>query len=761
VFNTVFRFLFKYQPLVFEQGKFVLGASRGMWLAAAAAALAGLWVLWTYRRLGAVSARDRAVVLSLRVALLAIALFALLRPTLQLKLAVPQQNFVGILLDDSRSMQIADQQNRPRSEFVKDQFGKVDGPLLAELGKRFQLRVFRFSSRGERLQSAGDLAFDGTSSRYGDALDRARDELSGLPVAGLVLVGDGADNSSATLDEAISNLKNQAMPVFSVGVGRDRLTRDVQVTRAETPRRALKGAHLIVDVVVTQTGYAGEKVPLIVEDAGRIVNQQEVTLPRDGDSETVHVRFPASEAGARLFKFRVPVQPGEEVAENNQRDALIEVSDRSERILYLEGEPRPEMKFIKYATDEDKNLALVVLQRTAQDKYYRIGVETGEELQNGLPTSRAELFGYRAIILGSAEASAFTLEQQRMLADFVDVRGGGLLALGGRLSFGEGGWTGTPLAAALPVVIAAPGVKRAAEEVDELIVKPTPAGVNHPATQITEREEDVAAKWRDLPPLTSVNPIYESKPGATTLLTGLDAKGRQEIVLAYQRYGRGKSLVFTPQDSWMWRMHAKMPVTDTTHHTFWQRLLRWLVDGVPDKVMVSAAPDKVQRGEPVTLTAEVVDPEYKGIDNARIVAHVTSPSGRTEDVPMEWAVKRDGEYAGRFTPDEDGLFRIRVGGTQDAKDVGTGETVLRVAPSDAEYFDAAMRAPLLQRLSQETGGRFFRADDASGLVEAITYSGRGVTVIDERDLWDMPIILLLALGLMGGEWAYRRSRGLA
>jgi hypothetical protein len=177
--------------------------------------------------------------------------------------------------------------------------------------------------------------------------------------------------------------------------------------------------------------------------------------------------------------------------------------------------------------------------------------------------------------------------------------------------------------------------------------------------------------------------------------------------------------------------------------------------------MVTATPDRVQKGEPVTLTADVVDPDYKGINNGRITAHVTAPSGKTEDVPMEWSVKRDGEYAARFTPSEDGLYRIRVGGTSDAKDVGTGDMAMRVAPSDAEYFDAAMRAPLLSRLSEETGGKFFRADDTSDLVEAITYSGRGVTVVDERELWDMPILLLLALALMAGEWGYRRSRGLA
>jgi uncharacterized membrane protein len=574
-------------------------------------------------------------------------------------------------------------------------------------------------------------------------------------------VSDGADNSQATLDESIAGLKAQAMPAFTVGVGRDRLTHDIQVTRAETPRRVLKGSNLIVDVVVEQTGFAGAKVPLIVEDAGRIISQQEITLPPDGESATIHVRFLAKETGARVFRFRIPVQGNEEVTQNNQRDSLIEVYDRTEKVLYLEGEPRPEMKFIKQATNLDGNLRVVVLQRTAADKYYRLGTDGPEELQNGFPTTREELFGYRAIILGSAEASAFTPVQQRMLSDFIDVRGGGLLALGGFASFGEGGWTGTPLAQALPVVIEASPVRQVSQNFTELIVKPTHAGLSHPATQITDREQDLETKWRGLPPLTSVNPIREVKPGATALLTGLDGRNREQVVLAYQRYGRGKSIAFTVQDSWLWRMDQRMPVTDTTFHTFWQRLVRWLVDGVPDQVMVTTSPDKVQKGEPVTITAQVVDPEYKGINDGRITAHITQPSGRIEDVPMEWTVTHEGEYTGRFTPDDDGLYKVRVGGTHDGKDVGSGELSLRVAPSDAEYFDAAMRTPLLKRVADDTGGKFFRASDTSTLVDAITYSGRGITVVEERELWDMPIILLLLFGLMGGEWAYRRANGLA
>ena len=767
--SDLFTFLFKYEFLVFDRGQFVFGATRSMWVAAGIAAASALYVLWTYRQLANLRSKQRAVLFTLRIALFVVALFAMLRPTLLLKVAVPQQNFVGIVIDDSRSMQISDQDTKPRADYVRDQVGRVDGPLLTALGKRFQVKVYRFSTSAERLQSTGDLTFEGTGTRLGDGLDRVRDEMSGLAVAGLVMLSDGADNSDKVLDDSISGLKAQGMPVFTVGVGRERLTRDVQVNRADTPRRVLKGAALVIDVVVSQVGYAGAKVPLIVEDGGRVVSTQDITLPPDGESETVHVRFKAAEVGPRVFKFRIPVQTNEEVAQNNQRDTLIEVFDRREKVLYLEGEPRPEMKFIRQATDPDDNLQVVVLQRTAEgtvdiaDKYLRLGVDHGEDLINGFPTTRAELFGYRGIIVGSVEASAFSPEQLRMLEDFVDVRGGGLLMLGGGLSFTEGGWAGTPLANAIPVVL-----ERKLTNADAyaglhwLTVRPTRAGINHPATQITDKAEDVTAKWRDLPPLTSVNTLHDVKPGGTVLLNGMDEKGREQIVLAYQKYGKGKALAMPVQDTWQWRMDAGVSEKDLTHHTYWQRLLRWTVDGVPDRVMVSAAPDHVQKGEPITLNAQVMDPEYKGINDGRITARVTMPSGKVEEVPMEWTVKREGEYAAKFTPSEDGLYKVTVGGSDhEGRDVTRGSASVRVAPSDAEYFDAAMRVPLLQRVAEETEGRFYRAGDTAGLVDAITYSGKGITVTEDKELWDMPIVLILLLTLMGAEWLYRRGHGLA
>jgi uncharacterized membrane protein len=761
--SWIFKFFFKYPALVFEQGDFTFAASRsttiGLIMLGAAAAAA----LVTYRGITSEgSSRERAVLVSLRLALIALLVFCLCRPSLILRAAVPQQNFLGVLLDDSRSMTIADTDGKPRTDFVAAQFGQPDSPLLQQLSQRFVIRYFRFSSSADRLEDTSKLEYKGTSTRLGRALERARDELSGLPLAGLVMVTDGADTSDTSLDDSLASLKARSIPVFPIGVGQEHFARDVQITRVETPRSTLKGTSLAVDVVISQTGYAGSTVPLVVEDNGRIVSSQDVTLPSDDESATVRVNFTATDAGPRLFTFRIAPQENEQVTQNNARQALVEVSDGREKVLYLEGEPRFEMKFVRRAVGDDPNLAVTILQRTAEDKYLRLDVGSPDEVVGGFPKTREELFAYRAIILGSVEAASFSPDQLRMLADFVSKRGGGLLMLGGRRSFAEGGWAGTPVAEVLPVVFdESPRGKNAAPYFSHVTVRPTRAGLTYPVTQLAEDARASADKWDVMPQVSTVNPITGVKPGATILLTGTTSTDDDQVVLAYQRYGRGKSLAFPIQDSWIWKMDASMSVDDTTHATFWRRMVRWLVDGVPDPITLTTSLDRVEPGEPIALNADVVGPAFVEVNDARVVATVTSPSGKTSEVPLEWSVAKDGQYLGSFVPDEEGLYEVTAKATSGGETLGTETIHTRASAGDGEYFDAPMRASLLNRIAEETGGHFFTPATASALPEAINFSGRGVTVVEDRDLWDMPIILLLILGLIAADWGYRRRRGLA
>jgi len=790
--ESLFAFLFKYRPAVFEKGDFAFGSPTSVIVLLIAGALIGVPAILTYAAVrGKSTRRDRWILGALRGTAILLLVFCLFRPMLLLSAAVPQRNYVGVLIDDSRSMQIADvdagdARPQTRADVVRHLVAGPDSAIRKALGDRFLVRYFRFSSGTQRIASADDVTFTGTSTRLGDAIEHARQELEAVPLSGLVLFTDGADNARTPLGDELLSLRARSVPVFTVGIGRDRFDKDIEIRRVETARTALKGSALVADVLVRQRGYGGQKVPLVVEDEGRVIASQDVALPADGDLAPVRVHVALNDAGPRTLTFRIAPQSGEQVTQNNAQQALVVVRDRREKILYVEGEPRYEMMFIRRAVASDSNIQLVTLQRTADNKFLRLDVDNGEELAGGFPKTREELFKYRGIVLGSVDASFFTREQLQMLADFVGVRGGGLLLLGGRHAFGEGGYADTPLAPVMPVVIGGEAVPDSLTFLADIKAELTPAGVANAATQVAPTEEKSSERWKTLPTVTSVNFLRGLKPGAVVLLNGVVPDGQraegpsghvrryEQPVLAYQRFGKGLAIALPVQDTYQWKMDATIPVDDQTFVTFWRQLLRWITSDVPNRVTVTSQSDVASVREPISLTADVADSGFVMRNDAHVVAHLTTPSGAKRDIPMEWAVDRDGEYRATFTPDEAGNYQIvaDAGPASGAKTVpdttrdrmaASDPTFVRVNPAEQasrEFVDAEMRASLLQRISRETGGKFYTPSTVSSLPEDIALSKRGVTVVNQMDLWDMPFIFLMLVGLVCAEWAYRKKRGL-
>jgi uncharacterized membrane protein len=756
----IFSALFKYRPILFEEGELVFRATWPLlWLLLLAVVGAGVAVASYRRPKGKAGPTDRIIMGILRVGTFGVLVFALLRPTLVNTSTVPQRNFVGVLLDDSRSMTLPGADGAARSSFIADQFDPETGELINQLEEKFAVRYFRYSSSTDRIGGLSELSFGGTRTDLVGALDRVREELSSVPLSGIVVVSDGADNSGRSLGEAMVPLQAASVPVYAVGLGEEALSPDVQIGRISAPRSVLRGTSLLLDVVVSQRGYAGRTLPLVVEDDERILAEDEVTFETDGEPVVTRVRFTLDEAGPRRLRLRVPVQDDEVVPQNNEREIEVDVRESREKILYFEGEPRYEMKFIRRSVEADENIQVVVLQRTAEDKFLRLDVDDGSELSGGFPRTREELFQYRGLILGSVEASFFTHDQLAMIADFVNRRGGGLLMLGGRWAFAEGGYGGTPVAEALPVVLPEPALDPHAVFA-EVKVRPTLAGIGHVAAQIRPNGQAHINVWDSLPPLSVMNHITEVKPGATTLLAG-DGPSGTRVVLAYQRYGRGKSVALPVTDSWLWQFHADIPLEDQTHETFWRQLLRWLVDGVPEYVEFRSDLESVEVGEATTFFAEVNDSSYTEVNDALVEATVTAPDGTVQVVPMDWTVDQDGEFAAAFDPAMEGDYEIRVAATTGQNQtLGIDVGHVRVGPSTEEYFDAGLRRSLLERLSDETGGRFYDPNTSGSLPEDISITGGGVTLTEERDLWDMPILFFLLVGLLGGEWVFRRRRGL-
>ena len=758
--ESFLTFLFKYSPRVFERGELVLTPVISPLLLAAGAVAVVVLVVALYSRLQAVRATDRVVLGTLRALALLLVLACLLRPALVIASAVPQRNVLAILLDDSRSQRIADENGQTRLAAVQQTFADSSA-LVRELADKFALRFVRFSADTRGVSGTTGLDASGTRTDLANALDATRQELTGVPLAGMVVVTDGADNSGGDLDAALLGLRARKVPVYTVGVGQERFDRDVAVERVSAASTVLAGGTVLVDASIRLRGTGNDPVTVTAEADGRIVATETVRAPSSGDVLAVRLRVPPLPAGTYRLSVRASPLTNELVPENNVAHSVLHVRRGPDRVLYMEGEPRPEFSFMRRAIASDSGVQLVGLLRSAEDKFLRLGVRDSLELLTGFPSTREELFGYRAVIIGSVEASFFTGDQLRMLADFVNVRGGGLLALGGRSALTEGGYRGTPFADVLPIALDRAPRDTGGPPVTYKL-RPTTSGLAHAALQIADSESASSDKWGTLPPLTSVNAMGALRPGATALLTGRTEESTlDQPLLAFHRYGRGIGAVFGVQDSWLWRMHADMAVEDQTHITLWRQLLRWLVDGAPDRVAVSASPDRMGSGEPVTLRAQVVDAAYLDVNDGDVTTTVISPAGVATDVPLEWSVRADGVYTGRYVPTETGVHTLSTQVIRGRDTLRSTSGTLLVDDADADVTQAEQRVSLLRRVAQETGGRYVPLSDAARLADDVQYTEAGVVVRESRDLWDMPAVFLLMALLLGAEWTWRRWRGLA
>jgi uncharacterized membrane protein len=759
VLGSIFQILFKYPLLVFQEGRFVLGAPGLLPWAAALATAFGVGAFWLYRRArGRADQRTRLTLAALRTGALALVRFLLLRPAVEVSSTVPQENFVAVVVNDSTSMAIAEGDDGSRGERAEGRFLRPSGDLMAALSETFLVRRYAFSDVVRRVGDSDTLRFAGSETLMLDAVQDVASQLSSVPLSGIVLVTDGGESGSTPLAEALLPIQREGIPVFTVGMGNETVDPDLELGPIDVPSRALVGGTLTVDVLVDQNGYDGRTATVEVEDQGMLVAAEEVPLPSDGAPGTARVRIPLGEAGPRALTFRVAPMAGERLEENNVRRALVRVEDRRDRILYVEGEPRWEVKFLRQAAAADENLEVVLFQRSADSRFLRLGVRDGDELLAGFPRTREQLFQYQGLILGSVEADFFTPDQLSMVHDFVSQRGGGFLMLGGPRAFGAGGYGGTPVEDALPVSLL-PGSTGAPVS---FRVGPRGARSVHPITQIRDTDDESMAAWEALPAAMSAHPAMEAKPGATVVLSGTPESGGEEVpILAVQRFGRGRAAALTVEDSWTWQFHHDVPVDDPSHERFWRQLLRWMVEDVRRQVTAELPGEPTPPGTALEVRATVDDTRYLERNDGVVSATVTGPSGEIVEVALNWIVEEDGVYAGTFTPREEGTYEVEVEARAGGEFIGTDVAYFRSAPSSREAFEPGMKRPLLERIARETGGRFYTESTVSRLPRELSVRGGGITTVERLDVWDAPLFLILLLGLLSGEWLLRRRDGMA
>jgi uncharacterized membrane protein len=746
-----FETFFKYDPIVYERGTlaFQMLNSPGMFWLFAAVAGAGAFLL--YR-----SIRNHASIgmIVLRSLTFVILLFILLQPVLNIATVLPQESYFAVVVDNSRSMQIADEGDGTarRADLLIDEMAATN--FFGRLGEKFRVRTYRFDREAERIDDMSRMTFEGERTRVESATEMLFQELGTVPLSGVALISDGVDNASERFTESMSRLQSRGIPVFTVGVGNEAINRDVELIRAVTPRTSLKDATIAAEVSFRAHGLAGRPATIQVRENGILLKSEQVSLPRDGQIGEAEIDLPITNEGSRVFEFTVEAAE-DRIPENNVLSTLVEVSNDRPKILYVDGEPRWDYKFIGRAMWEDASIDLVRLLRTSPNKYFRQGIETDTVLVDGFPTTREELFEYKGLILGSVESTFFTQEQQQMIVDFVSRRGGGLLMLGGRSSFSEGNYQNTVIADVLPVRLPA-GTGNFTVENVSLEVSNT--GRLHPIMQLNPNGNEPVVGWDELPPLTEYNRVAEPKPGAQVLANVGGASGNP-VLLAYQRYGRGRSMVFTSSSGWRWQM--QMPSEDQTHELFIRQLMRWVVNGSPDPVEARSENDSYVPGEQIRVFADISDPSFARMNNADVSGRIYDPDGNVVPLRFDWTGLEDGTYQATMTGSVSGIHTLEVEASYGGEAIGSYESTFQVRDRPVEFYNAALDTRFLESMAEQSGGRFYPLSELGDLPDDAQYIEGESSIIESRELWDVPILFLLLAMTLGGEWFWRKARGLA
>jgi len=750
---SIFEFFFKYKPVIYQKGHLAFQLLGSRWWFILFILAAGAGAYYAYKNVAPDKYSTGLVVL--RALTFTVLAFIFLRPVLNISTVLPQESYMAVVIDNSESMKIKDDGQVSRGEQLLKQFEATK--FFDRLQDKFKVRIYRFDRDAERIEKPDRLNFEGKRTRLESATDLLNQELGTVPLSGVVLITDGSDNASKQWTESLSRLESRKIPFYTVGVGSENITHDAEIVKVTAPRETLKESTAVVDVSYRSHGFAGRKATLYVRENGVLLKSEEVTLPADGQISEKTIDLPVKNEGTRLFSFSLQA-PDDRIPENNTLDSLVEIKNDHPQILYIEGEPRWEFKFLRRAIQDDPNIRLVTLLRSSQNKFYRQGIDKEEMLAEGFPKKREELFQYKGLIFGSIESTFFTQDQLKNVVDFVSTRGGGYLMMGGRNSFAGGKYQNSPIADILPVQMA---TEDRIPIIGRLKLAITDYGRTHPLMKLSPDASANTKQWSDLPPLNDFNKTLDAKVGGIVLARGQsDQRGNVDpILLAYQRYGRGRTMAFTSGSSWRWQM--EMDHEDQTYELFWKQILRWLVNTSPDPVMITSDKDTYLPGESVRLSSEISNKSFERMNNAKVIAKVTNPAGITESVAMDWNGAQEGTYQSELNVTEPGIYHVDVEAAQGSENLGTNRTAFQVQDRPVEYYDALLNTRLLQSVATATGGRYYPLSRIGDVPDDAVYVEGETSFVEQKELWDVPFLFMLLCMTLAVEWFWRKKRGLA
>jgi uncharacterized membrane protein len=518
-----------------------------------------------------------------------------------------------------------------------------------------------------------------------------------------------------------------------------------------------------VDLAVSAVshGWGADPIELRLLENGRPIEVRRVTPAADGTPVRAVFQVSPSGAAPTVYTVEIPEAAGELVPENNARSALVQPPSRPRRVLLVEGAPGFEHSFLKRAWAADRGIEIDSVVRKGRDQqgsdtfYVQASRDRSAALADGFPRGRADLFAYDAIVLANVDGSQLTRASIDATRDFVATRGGGLLVLGAR-ALGRHGLLDGPLDEALPLAFSDRGDLVLPATVSRGVnrVAITEVGLAHPIMRFGS-DEETRSRWDATPPLAAFSALGGARRGASVLAVTGGPGGVSRALVAVQRYGEGRSMIFAGEAAWRWRM--LLPSSDRSYETFWRQALRWLSVAAPEPIAIGA-PEGAAPGDALPLRVVVRDAVFEPQRGATVDVRVTAPDGPVQI--LRAAPADAGTFAARFQPDQPGVYRISAEARLGTSVLGTAVTVALVGGSDLEMTDPRVNVELLERIAVASGGRVIAQPDIAALADRLRAGVPAARLAVQQDLWHTGWAFAFIVVMLGAEWGLRRRWGL-
>jgi len=593
---------------------------------------------------------------------------------------------------------------------------------------------------------------DGSATLLRDALFKLADRYRGQNVAGFVLLSDGVDTREA-FDDWASGM--WPWPIYTLRLEPPATWEeepDVRVDAVNTPRRVNVGWSTELKAVVSGQGTKGQAITVQLIENNALRQEIPTQIPAGGGSRQVSFQLEHPEVGVFTYLVCVPPLEGETHTNDNAYSITVQVVDNKNRLLYVEGPPRIESKFLTRALKANPKVSSLAFLRGPGGQFFTIGPRG-----NMTPDMHeSQLAFFKIVMIGNLDARELGEHRAQNLTKFVDM-GGSLILLGGPKAWGPEGLLKTSLVKLMPV-------KSLATEPLEgtFPVSLTDDGRSHPAFA------GDPTLWDVVPPVLSVYPDAALSAGAQAIAAANTPRGMQSVIVV-QRYGQGKVVAILTDSLWRWQLHPDVE-KNRPYQRFWDQLLSWLSPSEKDMetqtLDLFVNKEQIFMGEDVELSA-VLGGKDRQKAEASVTVEISTPSKRK--IPLALArqnvVTPSGAsfpgFATVFSAQEPGLYTVTAVAEIENRKVESDPLSFFVKPFTPESVPRPAKEDILRAIAQSSGGRHFEdPKDLSDFLATLKFAGKEEESVTYRSLWQNVLIISCLMALISAEWAVRKFRNL-